>query len=182
MAKEIKLKQEGGIFRGTVKTSADTRAVFFSFSKDELRDNNGDEGYYTALYDKGGKMIPGANLAIASAFANNGYWWDLKRNMEKATELNKKEFENPVAKTKFYNEYFAYLRQSKNEADKELLKTELAKQAAKTDLSEEDLQHLKTNYERGLKDQEKADAITAQQKERFPAGNWKKTEASQKVH
>ncbi|HET7896018.1 MAG TPA: hypothetical protein VFL47_00060, partial [Flavisolibacter sp.] len=50
LAKSVSLKQEGGIFRGQVKTNDTTKAVFFTFFKDEKRDNNNDEGYYTLLY------------------------------------------------------------------------------------------------------------------------------------
>ena len=79
-AVDVPLKQQGGIFRGSVKTADSTKAVFFSFAKDELRDNNNDEAYYTALYDRSGNEVLGANAAIASAFSNYGGIWGLKRN------------------------------------------------------------------------------------------------------
>ena len=49
LARAITLKQEGGVYRGMVKTNDTTRAVFFSFTKDDKQDNNNDEGYYTVL-------------------------------------------------------------------------------------------------------------------------------------
>ena len=176
LAKSIVLKQEGGIYRGTVKTNDTTRAVFFSFAKDDVQDNNNDEGYYTALYDKKGNIIAGANNALAVGFINYYSIWGLKRNVEKAAELNKKEFENPASRAKFYNEYFTYLSQSKDEADKELLKTELQSHLAKKDLSEADMMKAKNLFENALKDKEKGAAILAQVKERYPTGNWKRGE------
>lgn len=176
LAKNIVLKQQGGLFRGTVKTNDSTKAVFFSFNKDELRDNNNDEGYYTVLYTKNGTIVPGAHLALGQAFSGYASMWELKRNKEKGTELMKKEFGSATAKTKFRNDYLQYLSQSGSEADKELLKGELAKTLAKTNLPEEELLNVRYMYQYTLADKEKADAITAQLKERFPKGSWKRRE------
>lgn len=177
VAKTVVLKQEGGIYRGTVKTNDTTKAVFFSFAKDEVQDNNNDEGYYTVLHDKKGNAIAGSNLAVATVFSGNGGIWGLKRNMQKAAGFSKTEFADPVAKAKYYNEYFTFLGQSTDEANKELLKAELAKQLDKKDISENDLQRLKLFYINFLKDKEKSDAILVRIKERYPNGAWKRNEA-----
>lgn len=177
LARKLPLVQEGGIFRGQVKTNDSTKAVFFSFSKDELRDNNNDEGYYTVLYDKKGAVVPGANLALANAFGNYGGIWDLKRSKEKSTEFSQKEFADPQSKAKFHFEYLSFLSQSKEDADKELLKSELAKTLAKKNLSEADLLRLRMLYQNALKDKETADAITARLKEQYPNGTWRHNEA-----
>jgi peroxiredoxin len=118
----------------------------------------------------------GANLAVAGAFSNYGNIWRLKRNKEKTTEYNKAEFANAVARTKFYNEYFTFLSQSKEEADIALLKAELEKQLAKKDLSEADMMRVKNFYENSLNDKEKGAAILLQVKERYPNGQWKRNE------
>src|SRR5688572_26201719 len=176
IAKEVTLKQEGGVFRGTVKTEPTTTAVFFTFSKEELRDNNNDQGYYTALYDKNGKEMPGANMALASGFTNYGGFWGLKRNVDVAAEFNQKEFASPEGKAKFNNEYIAFLIQSKDEANKEMGKALLAKRTEDKNISEEDLQKAQTTYEAALKDKEKAAAVMTQLKEKFPNGRWKMME------
>lgn len=176
---EVPLKQEGGIFRGSVKTADTTRAVFFSFAKDEKQDNNNDEGYFTLLYDKNGKEVAGAQSAIASAYANFGGIWGLKRNATKATEFNQREFANAASKEKFINDYLAYLGQSKVEEDKDVLKTELEKQLQKKTLTETDLQRYKFYFEGFLKDKEKGQAVQTLMKERFPNGAWKRDEALQ---
>ncbi|HEV7330396.1 MAG TPA: TlpA disulfide reductase family protein [Flavisolibacter sp.] len=173
----VPLQQEGGLFKGTVKTADSTRAVFFTFSKDDKNDNNNDKGYYTLLQDKSGKPVIGAHAAVAEAFNGlGGFLFGLQRDAEKAAELNKKEFENPAARDKLLQPYLAFLIQSKDEAAKERLKTELAKYAEKKGLSEENMMMIKNVYERSLKDAEKAKALMATIKERFPDGAWKRTE------
>lgn len=177
LAKAVTLKQEGGIFRGTVNTNDTTRAVFFSFAKDDLRDNNNDEGYYTPLYDKNGIVMVGSHLALASGFSNYGGIWGLKRNAQKSAEFNKKEFTITAAKEKYYTEYLSILSQSADAADKELMKAELVKQAERKDINEADLLKVKNFYEFTLKDKEKTAALMASLKERFPNGAWKRNDA-----
>lgn len=179
LAKKIPLVQEGGLFRGRVKTNDSTRAVFFAFSKDELRDNNNDEGYYTVLYDKKGGVVPGASLAVAQAFGSYGGIWGLKRSKEKSEEWSRKEFASPAARTRFATEYFSFLGQSKDEADKTLLKSQMAKALQAEKLSEADLFKVRMLYQNALKDKEGADAVTAQLTERFPNGIWQRNDIVQ---
>jgi thiol-disulfide isomerase/thioredoxin len=176
VAKRVPLTQEGGVFRGKVKTTGATRAVFFSFYKDELRDNNNEEGYFTVLYDKSGAVVPGANLAVGNVYSMYGGIWLLKRNREKNVEYSKKEFADPTARSKFKKEYLSFLAQSKEEADKELLKGELDKMLADKKLAEEDLLSMKAIYETAVKDKEKGEAVAARLKEQYPDGAWRRIE------
>lgn len=176
VAQAIPLRKEGSLYVGTVKTNDTTKAVFFSFSKDDIRENNNDEGYYTALYDKMGAEVPGARIALASGINNFSGIWGLKRNAAKATELTKKEFASPAARKKFYNEYFLFLGQSAEAADKQLLEQELKKHVANKNLSEADLLTAKRYYESFLKDKEQGEAVYTLIKQRYPNGNWKRNE------
>jgi thiol-disulfide isomerase/thioredoxin len=133
------------------------------------------------LYDKKGEEIVGSNLALGTAFASYGGIWGLKRNVQKATDFNKKEFSTTVAKDKWPTEYFNYLGQS-DAAGKEMLRAELAKQAEGKDMGEAEMLRLKNQYQYTLKDKEKAEALMAKIKERFPNGTWKKNEASAKFY
>lgn len=180
LAKAVPLTQQGGIFRGSIKTNDTTKAVFFSFSKDELRDNNNEEGYFTVLYDKKGNVVPGANLAVANAFGNFSRIWGLKPNREKSTEYGRKEFASEASKTTFRNDYFNLLAQSKDAADKELLKRELAKALEDQKLPEPQLLNIKFMYQNLLKDKEKAEALSVRLKEQYPNGAWKRNEAMSK--
>src|SRR5689334_5739225 len=58
LVQQVPLKKEGDMYVGKIKTNDSTKALFITFSKDQLRDNNGDEGYYTLLYDKNGVEVP----------------------------------------------------------------------------------------------------------------------------
>lgn len=178
LAKSITLTQEGGIFRGSLKTNDTTKAVFFSFAKDDLQDNNNDEGYYTVLYTKSGTVLPGSQLALGTAFINYANLWGMKRNKEKGLALQRKEFESPAARTTFRNEYLVFLGQSSDEKDKALLKAELEKSLAGRKTSEADLMNINGLYQNALGDKEKAKEIIAQIKERFPNGAWRQREAT----
>lgn len=180
---EVPLKQEGGIFRGTVKTADTTKAVFFAFGNDDKRDNNNDEGYYTAIYGKDGNPVMGAHSQLGGVFNGlGGYLFGLKRNSEKVDEFFRKEFENPIAKEKLFFEYTGFLSQSKKEDDKAVLKTLLEKKAADKNVSEADLIKIRGTYEYALKDKEKADAVAAILKERFPNGQWKRSDAQNEFY
>ena len=49
LVQAVPLRKESGVYVGKVKTNDTTRAVFFIFSKNDIRENNKDQGYYTAL-------------------------------------------------------------------------------------------------------------------------------------
>jgi thiol-disulfide isomerase/thioredoxin len=174
LVQAVPLRKEGGVYVGTVKTNDSTKAVFFSFSNGEVKENNNDEGYYTVMYDKKGSVLEGSNLALARGADFAGFW-GLRFN-EKAKEIRDKEFASPVSREKFLKDYLVFLGQSKEASDKDLLSQELKKYVTKTDLSEQDLMDAKWYYERYLKDKEQGEAVYALVKQRFPNGNWKRTE------
>ena len=101
----ITLRKVGAVYTGQVKTNDTTKAVFFSFSTEEVAENNGDEGYYTMLYTKDGLEVQGANMAVASGIGNFGGIWRLKANAARAKEFTKKELARADVKEKYYNEY-----------------------------------------------------------------------------
>ena len=174
----IVLKKEGGIVTGTVKTNDSTKAVFFSFSKDDIIENNNDEGYYTILYDKSGKEISGGNVALATVFYSYGYMWGLKRNLDKATKFYEREFKGPEEREKNKGAYLFYLSQLKDDAGKDLFRTELAKTIDKKNISEALFLSVKNFYEYNLKDKETADKVMARIKEQFPNGSWRRNDSA----
>ncbi|NTS42523.1 TlpA family protein disulfide reductase [Flavisolibacter sp. BT320] len=173
----VPLKQEGGLYKGSIKTADSTKAVFFTFSKDDKNDNNNNNGYYAMLKDKSGKPVVGAQAAVGEVYSGlGGFLFGVERNADKAAELNKLEFENPAAREKLFQPYMSYLMQSKDADAKEKLKAELARRAEKKESSEEQLMLVKNVYERSLKDKEKAGAVMATIRQRFPNGAWKRME------
>lgn len=175
-AVNVPLKQQGGVFRGQVKTTDTTKAVFFCFYKDDLRDNNHDAGYYTILYDKKRRVLPGANLALSNAFLMYGSIWDLPRNAEKGTAFGQKEFARPQAKDLLHKDYLSFLSQTGKEADKQLLENELKKTLEKKTLSEAELMQISNLYQMTLKNKDKAAAVTARMKAEHPNGVWRRSE------
>ena len=169
LAKEVTLKQEGGIYTGTVKTNDTTQAVFFSFSKDDVQDNNNDLGYYTLLYNKQGAVVPGSQTAAAAGFSNYSGIWQLKRNAEKAAELNKMEFAVETSRKKFITDYISYLAQSSDTADKKILHETLANRLQNDAISESDLSQVRSMYQNTLKDKVMADSVGSLLKRRYPA-------------
>lgn len=178
IAVEIPLIEEKGVYVGSFRSNATTRAVFVSFNSNEsfnnrLVDNNDDNGYFTAMYDGSGREVIGANNALASGFLKYYMLWGMKQNVEMAAALNKKEFASPASRGKLYNEYFSYLGQTGDKADIVLLKKELQKQLKKTSLNESDMTKVKDFYKNLLKDAVKSDAVYASIKKKFPLGMWK---------
>ena len=172
---EVPLKEMNGNYTGKFTTNDTTRALFVSFQSGEKKDNNDDAGYYTALFGSDGKMVSGANLALAQGFGYSSIW-GMKRDVAKVKELNEKEFSQPASRQQFHTEYLTFLSQSKEEADKDLLKAELEATLKQKDLGEKELMQAKSLYERNLEDKEKAEAVFAGIKEKYPNGDWKKTE------
>jgi thiol-disulfide isomerase/thioredoxin len=175
-AKEIKLTKIGQVYKGELTTTDTTQALFLSFSRDDIKDNNKDNGYYTFLYNAEGKPVPGARKSVGQNAMYYGGLWGLEANSAASNLLVKEEFaQNPTLKEKYLADYLQMLMQSKDTNDKKILLESLGHIINKADAKESDLQSAKYYYTR-LKDMPaaaKADSLT---KARFPQGNWVKNE------
>ena len=177
VAKEIKLTKSGSVYKGELVTNDTTKAVFISFSKEEKRDNNNDQGYYTMLYSAEGAPVPGARRGIALGLSTWGGLWGLKRNSEAAMKWTKDEIANdPSIKEKKPLDYVSMLASSKEDADKAEVKSVLDKLVSQPGASEKDLATANMYYANQLKDKEKADQVTELIKKNYPAGDWVKTD------
>jgi thiol-disulfide isomerase/thioredoxin len=172
---EIKLKEEKGQYVATFKIHNTTKAFFISFMKNDVWENNGDRGYYSAIYDKNGKPVQGANLALANGFGKYSDIWGLKRNGELAMEFAKKEFASSVSREIFYSDYWTYLAESGDESRK-VLKAELKKALSNKNITEADLIKIKSIYDKTLQDSIVLKAIAIMEKQKFPKGKWKRSE------
>jgi thiol-disulfide isomerase/thioredoxin len=179
LAREITLVKKGNVFTGELATNDTTKAVFFSFSSNDKRDNNtDDQGYSVLMYGADGKALPGARKNLAQGYNMYGGLWGLKRNMTTANELVKEDFaQNPSLKEKYLSEYLNTLAQGASESDKTIIATELDKALSKPDVKEADYMLSKYFYERILKDKVKLAAVDSLQKAKFPNGYWKKSAA-----
>jgi thiol-disulfide isomerase/thioredoxin len=182
LVKEIILVQKGNIYTGDFTTNDTTKTVFFSFSKDEKRDNNSDKGYFTLMYNADGKPVPGARKSVGLVYNSYGGIWGMKRDVEASLKWNKDELAaDPSIKQNKPLMVAELLANSKEEADiattKEALKTLTVGAAA----TEAELTSAKMYYVR-LKDKEKAAETDSLIKKRFPEGNWVKLAKVEKFY
>lgn len=156
VAHEITLHQQGNEYTGSIATNDSTTAVFVLLA-------NGDN-YYTLMYGGDGKPVQGAALAAAKAFDDYSYYVGLMANSDTAEKYFRQEFsEYPSGKQKFRVEYVGQLRNAHE------LKKELEIIAADPNASENELDLAKELY-RSLGNQQKADELDRQIKQRFPHG------------
>lgn len=126
IAQEIKLSKSGKVYKGQIKTSDTTRAFYISFSKDGVKDNNNDSGYYSYIYNAAGKPVPEARKAAGLEVYSYGEMWGLKMTFAQSLALIKADFaENPSLRDKFLMPYLLNLMQSRAEDDRQVVRKEL---------------------------------------------------------
>jgi thiol-disulfide isomerase/thioredoxin len=174
VASEVKLSKQGAVFAGDIPTNDSTSAVFVYFTSGDKSDNNGDLGYYTLFYTVDGKPVQGAGLAMASAYSNYSYPIGIKPNPEAQAKYSRQEYNDyPSSKQKYRSDYLFSL---KEDADKEELKKQLELLVADPNATEAELSQAAHQYMRNLKDKDKSDETERLMKQRFPHGNWVKSE------
>ncbi len=177
LAREIKLAKKGTIYQGEITTNDSSKVVFVVFTHDDKVDNNNGEGYYVMMYAADGTPVAGARRALAQVFGNYGAVFGIKKDKQVTASLMKEDFTaNPDLKNKYIADYLNLLNQSKTESDKSLLKTELENILSKPGIKEADLSLVKLYYERVIKDTVQVARLNALLKEKFPNGNWARTE------
>lgn len=183
VAKEIKLTKTGQVYKGELTTTDTTQAVFLSFAKEEVKDNNKDNaGYYTFLYNATGNPVPGARRSVGQAAMYYGGLWGLEANTAASNNLIKEDFaQNPSFKEKYTSDYLQTLMISKDTSDKTLLLASLAGMLSDPDTKESDLQSAKYYYTR-LKDLPTAAKADSLIKTRFPQGDWVKNEQMNAIY
>jgi thiol-disulfide isomerase/thioredoxin len=169
---EVQLTEENGRYVASFSTNNTTKAFFIAFTKDDIWDNNGRKGYYSAIYDKKGQPLPGANLALAKGFGNHAGIWRMTKNADLAVEFANKEFTSPASRKQFYSDYWTHLADL-GDKSKAVLRTELKKAVSRKDITEADLNKIKFLYEKTLRDSNGVKEIIALQKNKFPNGAWK---------
>jgi len=172
VAYEVPLKKQDNVFVGEIPTNDSTSAVFIRFNSENKIDNNNEEGYYTMIYGADGKPVQGAALAMSNAFGNYSYPVGIKPNPDNQVKYSRQEFADyPASKEKYKSEYLYSLKD-----DKEELKKQLDMMVANPNATETELAQAKWQYERTLKDKDKGAETDKVMKQRFPNGNWVKSE------
>ena len=175
-AQEVKLAADGDKWAGDIITNDSAKAIFIVFKKDDLIDNNKEQGYQLLIF-KNGAPVKGAYAAVADFNSSIGsYLLQLKPDPQKSLELYNKEFDiNPDLKSKYLLSYAGLLVKMDKNSAKEKIKPFLDELIAKKDKTEADYQTIMYTYQR-LGDKEVADSLKKEIVKEFPKGNLAKSE------
>jgi peroxiredoxin len=170
-AADIDLKADGKLLKGDFTVPAAAKAFFVKLSSGENVDDNADKGYVYLVYNKDKKPVEGAYASkaylIYSGMGN--YFAKIKPDVPEAAGLFKKEFQlYPQSEKEYQLNYLMLLAGSKDDADKKLLESKVAKLAGSAD--EKDMMQAASLYTR-LKKANTADSLTAVIKAKFPQGD-----------
>jgi thiol-disulfide isomerase/thioredoxin len=172
---EVTLKQSGDKWTGEIKTNDTAKAVLLVFKKDELIDNNKEQGY-TILLTNNGIPVKGAYVALAELNNFGGFLAQMKVAPEKNLELYEKELSRyPESAFKYLPGYASLaVRADKDRANEKV--TPLIKNVlAKKEMKEEYLQAAMW-ASASLKDKVNADKIKEDILKKYPTGQTNKTE------
>ncbi len=160
----------------TVTPSDSALGLFIVFKGGEKQDDNGGKGYVIQLSGKDGKLLAGADAALANAYAFWVAYLDLSRDNEKSILLFDKDFAaNPSIKNDFLSGYFYALNNIDPVKAKDIIKPELDKIAVMPNLSEDQYALMATWYER-IKDTENAAKYKKIYNEKYPTNETVLTE------
>ncbi|HYC28953.1 MAG TPA: hypothetical protein VEB42_09055, partial [Chitinophagaceae bacterium] len=174
VAYEVPLTKQDNVYVGDIPTNDSTSVVFVRFFGDKKSDNNSNAGYYTIMYGNDGKPVQGAALALSYAYGNFSYPVGIEANADNQAKYSSQEYTDyPASKQKYRTDYLLSL---KGDGDKEELKKQLDMLVADPNATEQELNLAKMQYERTLKDKDKGAETGKLLKERFPNGNWVKSE------
>ena len=170
-AEEVKLLGDGDKLSGEISTNDSTKVAFIVFKKDELIDNNKEQGYSIMMYENG-EPVKGAYAATANV--NNGigaYLMQLKTDPQKNIELYDEEFSKyPDLKAESMASYAALLLKADKATAKEKMQPLIDELMNKPNKKEKDYQDVMFVYQR-LGDKEAAENLKKEIERKFPGGS-----------
>lgn len=171
-ADDVVLQRKNGKWVGSVTTDTAANFLYFGFSIEKKYDNNGGNGYTTALYENG-KPRKGAYISESNFYQYAGSSVGVEADYVKAKSSIEKEFElNPDSKKEYAYPYARVQVQLKKEDAMKIYQKEIEsilKEGLKT---ESDYSNLETFYQ-VARLPEQAKLINSMRKEKFPDGSWK---------
>ena len=175
---EVPLTKSGNKFTGSMQLGETATALSFTFIAGDKKENNAHKGYIVQVYDDKQQPVMGSNKAVYRLYDGyDGYIAGIERNTAAAAPYIEKEYKSfPQNIKENFQDYAAMIYSNKQEGYEGQLLAELQKFEDQEDLAEENYALMSSWYNR-LKQKEKAEAITAKMKEKFPEGNWKRNEA-----
>lgn len=175
---EVKAAKKGTVFTGSFTVPSGAHFLAFRAFEDELKDDNNKKGYLIDIHDNAGNTVAGNAYSKGQILANGfgEFFLGMESSTDKAMEAISQEWNNsPALRTKMMNMYFSMLTRTKKKEAEPIIIKELEALEAAGNLTEADYLALANNYGR-IRKADKATALTALMKEKFPAGNWKKSE------
>jgi hypothetical protein len=174
---EMPLTKSGDKFTGSLQLGETATVVSFTFIAGDKKENNQKKGYIVQVYDDKQQPVQGSNKAMYQLYDYNSYVAGIERKPELAFSYIEKEYKAyPENFKENFSDYARGLANAKKDTYSEVLLPELQKFESQENLTEENYFLISNWYDR-LKQKEKAEAITAKMKEKYPEGNWKKGEA-----
>lgn len=175
---ELPMTKSGNLFTGSYEVAKTATVLTFTFLGNDKRENNQKKGYIVQVYDDRQQPVAGSNKAMYRLYDGyDGYVAGIERSTELAFPYIEKEYKAyPENIKENFAPWAAALSGAKKDTYSEILLHELQKLESQENLTEDNYFTLNTWYTR-LKQKEKADAVTATMKEKFPDGNWKRNDA-----
>jgi len=170
-AQEVALAPSGDKWVGKISTNDSTKVVFVVFKKDQLIDNNKEQGYSTMMFDKNGDPVKGAYAAKADVRSSWGtFIMQLKTSPADNMALYDKEISrDPSSKSKLLLSYASLLVQADKATAKDKINPMLEEVKAKKDKTESDYRMIMWVYNR-LGDKETGEKMKLDIIKMYPNG------------
>ncbi len=168
-AREAELKKKDGKWTGTIQTNDTTKAVLLVFKKDELIDNNKEQGY-SILLSKDGNPVKGSGIAMAELNSFGGFLAQMKVTQQQNLELYEKDFAAyPDLKANYLPAYASILMRVDKDHGAEKIRPMIDQLLAKSNKKEDDYTAAMWTYF-NIKDQASSDKIKKEILAKFPKG------------
>lgn len=186
-ARELTFENKAGVLRAVLTPQADDKAFFILVSTEDgrERDDNDGKGFGTMVYQADGNTpVMDAEPSLAFGYMYYAYYWGGKRDAIMGNELLQSAAKkNPAyKKNENFMAAYAYAGQSaKDETAIADVKSVINQITANKNAAEKDLMQA-YSLSLAVKDQDKANAIAAQMKKRFPKGMLVQNEIQQEFY
>lgn len=184
---EPKTLQAGTIYSGSFKLDSNTACIAFAFSANEnkVKDNNAGDGYIVPVYANNNQPVLDYYSSAGTLYSGYGeYLFGMKTVADKNLALLEeglKLYPDARYDVGYFSSYLFALNSVKKKDAEPVIIAHLKSIASDPDIKESDYGILTQWYTR-LKMKPTADSFTAIMKEKYPDGNWKKTELLNAVY
>ena len=184
---EPKTLQNGTVYSGSFKLDSNTACIAFGFSANDnkAKDNNAGNGYIVPVLSKNNK--PSTEYYIWAGRLNAGYGerlFDMKSDAGKNLAILEEGLRlNPESRddTRYFATYLNAVSSAKMKEADPIILEQLKIIERKPELKETDYDIL-TQWYNKLKMKSTADSFAAIMKEKYPNGNWKKSEMASAIN